>query len=61
MDDQDEACKYSSMAGKIDASLLKSLDAMNYHTMTPVQQKVLISLPNWTSDWYVDSRCLNIY
>lgn len=44
---------YASMEGKLDPSLLKSLQDMGMEFMTPVQSKVL-GMPFLTSDWYVD-------
>lgn len=43
---------YSSMHGKLDPSLLQSLQSMGMLYMTPVQSKVL-DMPSLRQDWYV--------
>lgn len=47
---------YSTMAGKLDSSLLQSLNSMGYNLMTPVQERVLTELPNWRSDCLVQAK-----
>lgn len=42
---------FKSMQGKLDESILKALDGMQYEYMTPVQSKVLSTLPSLRSDW----------
>ena len=47
-----EAKTYSSMEGKLDGSLLKSIkEVMGFEYMTPVQDKVLNGLPSLKTDW----------
>ncbi|KAJ5438745.1 ATP-dependent RNA helicase [Penicillium daleae] len=53
---QDDAQPYSSMAGKLDARLLKGLDVMGFAFMTPVQQRVLTELPTWRTDCLVQAK-----
>ena len=45
---------YSIMEGKLDASLLRSLENMGMSYMTPVQQKIL-EMPSLRNDWYVSN------
>ena len=45
---------YSIMEGKLDVSLLRSLENMGMSYMTPVQQRVL-EMPSLRSDWYVSN------
>ncbi|KAJ5551792.1 hypothetical protein N7535_000267 [Penicillium sp. DV-2018c] len=52
----DDSQLYSTMAGKLDARLLKALDVMGFTHMTPVQQRVLNELPNWRSDCLVQAK-----
>jgi ATP-dependent RNA helicase MSS116 len=47
---------YSSMAGKLDPRLLKSLNVMGFNDMTPVQHRVMTELPNWRSDCLVQAK-----
>ena len=42
---------FKSMQGKLDPSILEALDSMQYEYMTPVQSKVLSTLPSLRSDW----------
>ena len=42
---------FRSMQGKLNNSILKALDGMQYEYMTPVQSKVLSTLPSLRSDW----------
>lgn len=44
---------YSSINGKLDPSLLRSLQEMGIVYMTPVQTKVM-EMPSLRSDWYVE-------
>lgn len=47
-----EAKPYSSMEGKLDGSLLKSIkEVMGFEYMTPVQDQVLNGLPSLKTDW----------
>ncbi|KAL4788157.1 P-loop containing nucleoside triphosphate hydrolase protein [Aspergillus varians] len=48
--------QYASMAGKLDAKLLKALSVMGFEYMTPVQQHMLTELPNWRSDCLVQAK-----
>jgi ATP-dependent RNA helicase MSS116 len=56
MAQQGEPRPYSTMADQLHPSLIKALDAMSYKTMTPVQQKVLMSLPSFTADCLVQAK-----
>ena len=47
---------YSSMAGKLDARLLKAIEKMGFESMTPVQQRVLTDLPTWRTDCLVQAK-----
>lgn len=47
---------YASMAGALDARLLKALDLMGFETMTPVQEIVLTRLPSFHSDCLVQAK-----
>ncbi|GAM86908.1 hypothetical protein ANO11243_049290 [Dothideomycetidae sp. 11243] len=47
---------YSSMAGKLDAHLLRAVAVMGFDTMTPVQHRVLTELPSWSSDCLVQAK-----
>jgi ATP-dependent RNA helicase MSS116 len=53
-----ESCaqEYKTMAGKLNASLLKALDVMGFEYMTPVQSKVLSELPTFKSDCLVQAK-----
>lgn len=42
---------FKSMQGKLDSSILKALEGMEYEYMTPVQSKVLTTMPSLRSDW----------
>ena len=42
---------FKSLTDKLDPGILKALDAMQYEYMTPVQEKVLSSLPSLRTDW----------
>ncbi|KAL0465893.1 ATP-dependent RNA helicase [Neurospora intermedia] len=46
---------YADMAGRLDARLLKALDAMGYANMTPVQEKVL-NMGSFTQDCLVQAK-----
>lgn len=46
---------YADMAGRLDARLLKALDAMGYANMTPVQEKVL-NMSSFTQDCLVQAK-----
>lgn len=48
---QAQAPPFKSLAGKLDSGILKALDEMQYEYMTPVQEKVLGSLPTLRTDW----------
>jgi hypothetical protein len=48
---QANAMPFKSLAGKLDPGILTALDAMQYEYMTPVQEKVLGSLPTLRTDW----------
>lgn len=45
------AMPYKSLTGNFDPGILKALDEMHYEYMTPVQEKVLSSLPSLRADW----------
>ncbi|QIW98372.1 hypothetical protein AMS68_003890 [Peltaster fructicola] len=47
---------YESMAGRIHPALLASLQSKGYNYMTPVQQRVLTELPDFTSDCLVQAK-----
>lgn len=49
---------FKSMQGKLDTCILKALESMQYEYMTPVQSKVLTTLPSLRSDWWVSTRIL---
>lgn len=51
-----DAQPYASLAGKLDSRLLKALEVMRFAYMTPVQQKVLASLPTYRSDCLVRAK-----
>lgn len=53
---ESNAQSYKTMAGKLNASLLKSLDVMGFEYMTPVQSKVITELPNSRSDCLVQAK-----
>ena len=43
---------FSSLEGKLDAALLRSInEVMHFEFMTPVQSQVLSELPTMRSDW----------
>lgn len=48
---QADAMPFKRLTGKLDPGILKALDAMQYEYMTPVQEKVLNSLPSLRTDW----------
>ena len=48
---QANAIPFKSLAGKLDPGILKALEEMQYEYMTPVQEKVLTSLPTLRTDW----------
>jgi superfamily II DNA/RNA helicase len=48
---QANAMPFKSLNSKLDPGILKALDEMEYEYMTPVQEKVLSSLPNLRTDW----------
>ncbi|KAJ5692557.1 ATP-dependent RNA helicase mitochondrial [Penicillium macrosclerotiorum] len=52
----DDALPYASMNGKLDSHLLQALDVMGFTHMTPVQQKVLTELPDWSADCLVQAK-----
>jgi hypothetical protein len=45
------AMPFNSLSEKLDSGILKALDEMQYEYMTPVQEKVLSSMPSLRSDW----------
>lgn len=47
---------YSTLSGKLDPRLLKALEVMQFTYMSPVQQMVLTSLPNYRSDCLVRAK-----
>ncbi|ERF72858.1 ATP-dependent RNA helicase mss116 [Endocarpon pusillum Z07020] len=47
---------FKSLTGKLDPGILKALDAMQYEYMTPVQEKVLNSLPSLRTDCLVQAK-----
>lgn len=49
--EQANAMPFKSLTGKLDPGLLKALDEMQYEYMTPVQERVLSSLPSLRTDW----------
>ena len=49
------AVPFSTLKGKLDASLLEGLGSMGYEYMTPVQSKIMSELPSLKSDWYLRS------
>lgn len=50
---------FSSLEGKLDSSLLKSIhEEMGFEHMTPVQDQLLNGLPSFKADWYV---CTTLY
>lgn len=53
---RNDAQPYASLAGRLDSRLLKALEVMRFTYMTPVQQKVLTSLPNYRSDCLVRAK-----
>lgn len=42
---------FQNLQGKIDPALLAALEDMKFETMSPVQQKVIETLPTVGSDW----------
>ncbi|KAK5955502.1 hypothetical protein OHC33_003142 [Knufia fluminis] len=56
LEDGSDAQPYASMAGNLDARLLKALRVMGFETMTPVQQIVLTQLPSFQSDCLVQAK-----
>ena len=53
---ESHAQEYKSMTGKLNASLLRALEVMDFKYMTPVQSKVLTELPSFTSDCLVQAK-----
>ncbi|KAA6416076.1 MAG: ATP-dependent RNA helicase mss116 [Lasallia pustulata] len=47
---------FKSMQGKLDTCILKALESMQYEYMTPVQSKVLTTLPSLRSDCLVQAK-----
>jgi len=45
------AMPFNSLTDKLDPGILKALGEMQYEYMTPVQEKVLSSMPSLRSDW----------
>jgi hypothetical protein len=45
------AMPFNSLTNKLDAGILKALNEMEYEYMTPVQEKVLSSMPSLRTDW----------
>jgi superfamily II DNA/RNA helicase len=45
------ATPFNSLTDKLDPGILKALGEMQYEYMTPVQEKVLSSMPSLRSDW----------
>lgn len=56
LESSSDAQPYASMSGRLDARLLKALDAMGFQNMTPVQEKVLTQLPDFQSDCLVQAK-----
>jgi superfamily II DNA/RNA helicase len=48
---QANAMPFKDLNGKLEPGILKALDTMRYEYMTPVQEKVLSSLPTFRTDW----------
>lgn len=48
---QANAMPFKSLTDKLDPGILKALDQMQYEYMTPVQEKVLSSMPSLRTDW----------
>ncbi len=48
---QANAMPFKDLTGKLDPGLLTALEEMQYEYMTPVQEKVLRSLPTLRTDW----------
>lgn len=42
---------FETLKGKLDPALLASLKSMKFETMSPVQEKVMTTLPDMRSDW----------
>ncbi|RAL08758.1 DEAD-domain-containing protein [Aspergillus homomorphus CBS 101889] len=53
----DSGATYASLAGKLDASLLKAVEVMGFENMTAVQHEVLQALqPDWRNDCLVQAK-----
>ena len=42
---------FNALKGKVDPALLTALKEMKFDTMSPVQEKVMTTLPEMASDW----------
>lgn len=42
---------FNALKGKVDPALLAALKDMKFDTMSPVQEKVMTTLPELASDW----------
>ena len=46
-----QATSFDALKGKVDPALLAALKHMKFDTMSPVQEKVMDTLPEMGSDW----------
>ena len=46
-----QATSFNTLTGKVDPALLAALKDMKFETMSPVQEKVMTTLPDMGSDW----------
>ncbi|KXS95212.1 hypothetical protein AC578_6937 [Pseudocercospora eumusae] len=53
---QEAGQPYSSLKGKLNDGLLAGIESMGYGYMTPVQQKVLTELPDFSADCLVQAK-----
>ena len=46
-----QSTSFRALEGKVDPALLAALSDMKFETMSPVQEKVMATLPGMGSDW----------